>query len=192
MQVKVEIVGPDSNIPPADRKNIVVDVHARRGDTFHVLKSHSVLEGDAAQVFTVPAGGRLVVTTPEANEEVVYDRDQGAAVKTTAQANAGLRADRVSDNVRPQTPPPPQGTVPPNPSRIQSGAPQQPQPRIQTQQQPFTPPGTQGGTDAAAKAQADAKAAQQSGAGRPAGEKPPLPGSPVGSPPHGNEGNKGP
>lgn len=209
MQVKVELVGPDSNIPPADRKNISVDVHTKRGDTFHVMRNHNLLEGDAAQVFSIPAGGRLVITTPEAQEEMVYDRDQGASVRRSSQANAGLRADRASDNIRPvDTPPttppeyrraptlPPQGMAPlpnappttPPPqgtSRIQTA--QQSQPRVQTQQQPYQAPGGTPG-DPAAKAAEAAKASQQGGTPRPAGEKPPLPGSPVGSPPDGNEG----
>lgn len=162
MQVKVEIVGPESNIPPADRKNITVDIHERRVDTFNVMKSHTVLEGDAAQVFSVPPGGRLVVTTPEATEQAVYDREQGASIAPSAQANAGGRADRASDNVR---------QPPPSPSRIlpagAPGVPQSPQPRVQTAQQPFVPPG---------------------GTPPPAGEKPPLPGTPASSPPTGNKG----
>lgn len=198
MQVKVELVGPDSNIPPADRKNITVDVHAKRGDTFHVMRNHNLLEGDAAQVFSIPAGGRLVITTPEAQEEMVYDRDQGASVRRSSQANAGLRADRASDNIRPVDTPPPQGMAPPpnvpppttpppqGTSRIQTAQPSQP--RVQTQQQPYRAP--DGGVvgDPAAKAAEAARASQQGGTPRPAGEKPPLPGSPVGSPPDGNEG----
>lgn len=171
MQVKLEIVGPESNIPPSERKNVNVEVHMKRGDTWNVVRTQQVLEGDTAKVWDIPPDGRLIITTPEAIEDMVYDRDQAASVRRSAQENVGGRADRVSDNIRPTSPPGGQSPLPPNQGGLQAqqapqqapGArvtPQQPQPRVQTAQQPqpaFQPPGSKGDTPDPATKAAEAK-----------------------------------
>lgn len=181
MQIEVKIVGEPDNVPASERKSITVETHARRGDMFNVLKNDGVMQGEAT-TFNVPSGGRLVITTPETHEALVYDRDQGATIRPSNQAspNASVADKPVTQggtytppSVPPQAPntaqpPIPPDTTPPPPQR---GAPAS----APTTQQP--PPST-------AERQ---KAAQQS-APRPPGEKAPLPGSPVGSPPAGNEG----
>lgn len=169
MQIEVRIVGPDQNVPQSERKSVSIETHVRRGDAFNIQKVDTVIEGDKPVTFTVPEGGRLILTTPQTHETMVYDRDQSASVMPSRQsAPTTVVADKPI-----VPPPPPQNTAQP---RVQTA--QQPQPTVPTAQ---PRPGQPNPTEAT-------KAAQQTAAGRPAGEKPPLPGSPVGSPPAGNEG----
>lgn len=184
MQIEVKIVGEQANVPASERKSVTVETHARRGDMFNILKNDGVMQGDAV-TFTVPSGGRLVITTPETHEELVYDRDQSATIRPSNQTapNAPV-ADRpvTQGGAAPAPAPPAGGTAPPtNPAPTTPPPPQRGAP--QSAPQTTTPPRSNP-TEAA-------KAAQQS-APRPAGEKAPLPGSPVGSPPAGNEGKDKP
>lgn len=164
MQIEVKIVkDTNDNVkrPESERKSISVETHSRRGDSFNVDKTDNVMEGDTV-LFTVPNGGRLVLTTPQEVNEVIYDREQAAAVKTANQTGGNV-ADKPP--VTPSTAPAATLTTPPRPTMA---APQPaPQPSRVHQPNPVE--------------------AQQT-TPRPAGEKPPLSGSPVGSPPAGNEG----
>jgi hypothetical protein len=167
MQIKVEIVGEPDNVPSSERKSITVETHARRGDTFNILKSDAVLQ-NTPTVFTVPSGGRLVLTTPEGHEQVVMDNSQSAAIRPAAQDEPTnvTGADKPKGAVG--NPAAAGGTDTSTPRGVPQAAPQN------------TAPANKNATEAA-------KAAAQT-APRPAGEKAPLPGSPVGSPPAGNEG----
>lgn len=92
MDIEVKIVARD-NIPANDRKSLVVETHHPRGDGFTVAKTDQALEGDTV-VFRIPVGGRLMFSSPEGPEDVVYDRAQGAAVRQSQQANdAGVADD---------------------------------------------------------------------------------------------------
>lgn len=181
MQIEVKLVG-EKNASPRDRKSLAVETHMRRNDVFVVQKVDNVLEGDSV-VFNVPAGGRLVVTTPEATEDLVYDRDQAAAVRPSAQRNDDSKADAPKGATPPSNPQPQVQTRQTmfNPNAPQQPAPSGLQPRPQMRAEP-----TPQHPSAPSKLEKQ-KAAQQT-APRPAGESPPLPGSPVGSPPHGNGG----
>ncbi|SRR6266404_7476991 len=87
MQIRVEIVPQDEGASETERQTIHVETHERRGDTFAVVRTDTFLEGNDAPVLTVPSGGRLVINTPLTHEEVVYDRDQAAAVRPSQQAH---------------------------------------------------------------------------------------------------------
>jgi hypothetical protein len=211
MDVQIKIMGRD-DVRDADRETVNVETHGRRGDDFVVMKADQVLENDEV-VFRVPDGGRLILTMPVGGSEIVYDPAQGAAVRKDAQNNAEGKADdprtgeqrqaaelagrrpvvdkseapaNQTGSVKANLGPgglTPVGQPRPTPGQPQMRANQPQQSRVQTP--PQTPE---------QKAKADeiekAKQFQQSGAGRPAGEKPSAPGSTVGSPPSGNEGNK--
>lgn len=197
MQIELKIIGttdPNVKTPDSERKSISVETHARRGETFTIQKVDTIMEGEEkATTFNIPTGGRLVVTTPLTTEEIVYDPVQGAAIRKSAQVNQGAVADQSTGTMpplpnaqntsqprplAPDTPPPPTGTD--RASGITRGS--------VTPGQPVK--GPEPSPDAAKKAeeQRAAQTSQTSGAGRPAGETPPRPGSPVGSPPSGNEG----
>ncbi len=174
MKIRVEIISEADvkAIGEGGKQTVHVATHSRRGDMFNVDKNETIMEG-SDMVFSVPAGGRLVIETPQVREELVYDRDQAAAVRMSRQVNNEGRADQAdleqiakdkqaeADRAKRQAEeaskpkeavaPPPNGTKP-NPTTV--------------------------------------AAAQQNPNTRPAGERPPLPGSPVGSPPAGNEGKK--
>jgi hypothetical protein len=165
-------------------------------------------------VFRVPPGGRLMIQVPEGDNEVVYDSAQGAAVRRGAQQNDEGKADAPEGaqrgELRGQRPmtdaevaaarnqPSNTGSVRANlgPGGAQPvSQPQQPagSPSMRAPERNLGQTHTvqQSPVDKAkAEAEAKAKQQQQSGSGRPAGETPPKPGSPVGSPPSGNEGNK--
>lgn len=91
MDIEVKIVARD-NIPANDRKSLVVETHHPRGDGFNVAKVDQALEGDTV-VFRIPVGGRLLFTSPEGEDDVVYDPAQGAAVRRSQQNNAAGVAD---------------------------------------------------------------------------------------------------
>lgn len=168
MQIEMRIVkDTNDNVkrPESERKSVSVETHSRRGDSFNVDKTDNVMEGDTV-LFAVPNGGRLILTTPQEVNEVVYDRDQAAAVKTANQTGGNV-ADKPP--VTPSTAPAVTPVAPPRPTM--TAAQPAPQPSRLHQPNPVEA----------------AKAAQQT-TPRPAGEKAPLPGSPVGSPPAGNEG----
>lgn len=185
MEIKVELVG-DKNVASSEKKSLNVETHLRRNDTFVIQKVDTVLQGESVS-FTVPAGARLVVSTPEATEDMVYDREQGAAIRPSAQKNDEGKADAA----KPAPSPTPQQRVVQNP--------QPPQPQVPTRQGPATPPPPRPQapvppvTPRTPAAQTTAPApkpdASVGGAAtRPPGEHPPLPGSPAGAPPAGNEG----
>lgn len=96
MKIKVEIVSEtgDKLHPESARRDVRVETHEMRGDSFNVATVDSLIEGDG-RVFMVPAGGRLVLTAPRVGGEMVYDRDQAAAVLVSQQNNTEGRADQV-------------------------------------------------------------------------------------------------
>lgn len=162
MEVEIKISGRE-DVKDSERQSINVETHALRGDIYNVMKVDTMMENDTA-TFKVPAGGRLMIQLPEGESEVVYDAAQGAAVRRGSQRNDEGVADAPEETLSMKAPDRPIGRV-------------------------HTPPQSLA-DKAKAEAEAKAKAQQQSGSGRPAGETPPKPGSPVGSPPSGNEGNK--
>lgn len=114
MQIKIDVPGPESNVPPSDRRAVNVETHEKRGDSFAKVKSQLVTEGDGF-TFNVPDGGRLVLDMPLAQEPVVMDRDQNAAIAPTRQANDAGRADKPTEGVQPVVKPAPsQTTMTPN------------------------------------------------------------------------------
>ncbi len=114
MQIKVEIVARDGEVPDAEREAIQVETHARRGDTFAVLRTDTFLGGADAAVLSVPPGGRLVINTPLSHEEAVYDRDQAAAVRPSQQAHPKHRmADKPVVTSHPEADEPSAPSLPP-------------------------------------------------------------------------------
>lgn len=83
MDVEIKIIGRE-DVAQNDRQAITVETHGRRGDMYNVLKVDQVLEGDTVR-FRVPGGGRLMFTMPEAENEIVYDSAQGAAIRRSQQ-----------------------------------------------------------------------------------------------------------
>lgn len=158
MQIKVEIPEPDGvNIPDSDRKVVQVEHHARRNETFHVLKNDQIMEGASATVFNLRPGDRLVITTPNEDVAPVFDQQQNAAVRPAQQSNGKDRADRPGET--PNTPAP-QMKAPetplenPAPTQGQNAKPkvqttQAPQPKVATTQSGLRhPPGTPAGQSA--------------------------------------------
>lgn len=219
MDVEVKIIGREG-IAANDRETVNVETHGKRGDTFVVMKNDQVLENDTVTfrvpdggrlMLTMPEGGSEIVYDPvqgaavrrdaQSNREGKADDPRTGEQRAAAEL-AGRRHDEakrladaqiasgqrpigeqggnvqanVGSGVRPVTQP--QG----NPTRPQMNA-QQSTSRVTTPSE--TPE-----QKAKREAEEKAKAQQQSGAGRPAGEKPPAPGSTVGQPPSGNEGQK--
>ena len=193
MKIRVEIISEtdDSKVPESARRTVDVQTHSRRGDMFNIDKSDSVIEGND-MVFNVPAGGRLVINTPQVREDLVYDRDQAASIRMSNQVNTEMRADAPNleqiakdkqaeadvakrQAEQAQKPVSPDKSAPaPTGTNTASGQPAPAGVKVDTQGRPNP-------TD---------MARVQQNAPRPAGEKAPLPGSPVGSPPAGNEGKK--
>jgi hypothetical protein len=207
MQIKIGSEDLNTGRPQSEARSLQVEVVVPRGDTFNTHKVDTVLCDGEPTVFTVPDGGKLIISTPAATEELVYDKDQGAAIRKSQQVNDEPRADRAhetrerveagreplrSDNrdVAGREPVAPvervgsQGQDTRSAAERAASQPTRVTPpnvggaRIMPPQQPT--PGAPNSTEAAKAAQADAP--------RPPGEKAPLPGSPVGSPPAGNEG----
>lgn len=89
MRVKVEFLkdGVDDNA------SMSVETQHKRGEAFTIHTAQNVLAGDTA-TFTVPASGRLVLNMPTATEKPIYDREQAAAVLSSAQVQGGEGADR--------------------------------------------------------------------------------------------------
>lgn len=164
MQIKVTLVGPDANVADSERKNIVVETHRKRNDTFNVLKTDTVLEA-AETIFTVLPGDKLVIITQEEKDEIVFDAAQNAGVRRSQQANDAGRADRPGEKpdhgpgekMRPTAPNPPPSVLPPNGGRMSPNVSPQPrggiqgaqskvnttqppQPKVETVQAPATPP----------------------------------------------------
>lgn len=221
MDIEVKIVGREG-IPQNERKDIQVEHHAKRGDVYNVMKIDTMLEGDTV-TFRVPDGGRLMITTPEGDNEIVYDAAQGAAVRRGSQENDEGKADdpRTGAQRGPSAKPMTEaeaaaerrrlsqqgaagGTIKADLGQGRQGVMQSTPVDLNAPQMGASHTTTQPPTEAKkygtsptpeeakakAEAEAKAKSMQQSGAGRPAGEKPPAAGSPVGSPPSGNEGTK--
>lgn len=135
MKIKLEVINPDEKIPEKDRQSLTVETHGRRGDTFIVMSAKTIIEGSAAQEITIPTGGRLVITTPNNERELVIDREQNAVIRPANQQNDEGRADSAQG----AKPPAPQSTLTPPPQRT---APTNPQPRTQTTQAPPAAGGT--------------------------------------------------
>lgn len=97
MRIEVRIVPEEGreNVSERDRQVVHVETHARRNDAFNVLKVDDIHEGNDVVMFSVPSGGRLVLNTPYAGGDVVYDPDQAAAVRPSQQVNDEGRADKV-------------------------------------------------------------------------------------------------
>lgn len=178
MKIEVRIIRDDETQPlqKGQERVIHVETHAKRNDSFTIQRVDDVVEtGDGKATFTVPNGGRLVINTPLTHEEVVYDPNQAAAIRPSQQRLEPDRAD-----------PPVQGTdtrtrvgdTKPDASAIEKAEAQR------KAQDAVAKGASTGQVNPTAAAQA------QQNAPRPPGEKAPLPGSPVGSPPHGNEGKK--
>ncbi len=85
MQIQIQVIKREGDVPDSGRQAIHVETHERRGDIFTIQKLDTILEGDDVVTFTIPSGGRLVINTPLTHEEVVYDRDQAAAVRPSQQ-----------------------------------------------------------------------------------------------------------
>src|SRR6266403_617979 len=114
MQIKVEIMPRDGDVLDAEREAIHVETHEKRGDTFAVVRTDTFLEEDDAPVLTVPLGGRLVINTPLTHEEVVYDRDQAAAVRPSQQTHPKHRmADKPVVTSHPEADEPSAPSLPP-------------------------------------------------------------------------------
>lgn len=122
MKIRIEVVNENEKIPETDRQSAMIELHNRKGDVFNVLRTTDIIEGSESQTFDIPVGGRLVITTPNVEREIVMDTDQNAAVKKAAQTNNNDVADapKTDANEAPKAPPPSQT--------------QNPQPRVQTQQ----------------------------------------------------------
>lgn len=88
MKIEVRIVSSDGdeNLPASQRPTLGVDTHERRGDAFIVQRTDNVPFDEKPTMFTIPEGGRLVLNAPSTHEELVYDREQGAAVRGSRQA----------------------------------------------------------------------------------------------------------
>lgn len=112
MKIQVKVILENDDIPETKRQSVSIETHGRRGDTFVVMKNKDIIEGSMEDVYDVPVGGRLVITTPNIEREMVMDEDQNAVVRKDAQVQDENRADKPV-----VTPPPPQHTLPPlNPS----------------------------------------------------------------------------
>lgn len=174
MKVEIRIVpnDGDENLPEGQKPTLQVETHERRGDAFTVLRNDPVLMSEKVTSFTIPEGGRLVLNAPSTHEELVYDRDQGAAVRGSrqtmphradapvVQGTRGLTAGEAAakqlegnpTNASTTNPTPTGNTqlasnVPHNDAvRAATSNPQLGQPKVETQQKPYTPPATPGQT----------------------------------------------
>lgn len=109
MKIEVRLVPEpgQEKLPTRDQQHLSVEVHDRRGDAFTVMTTHTVMaDADKATEFTIPVGGRLVLTNPQTHEELVYDRDQAAAIRGSTQA-VPHRADAPVADVDRSRPPAP-------------------------------------------------------------------------------------
>jgi len=172
MKIEVKIPGVEANLADKDRRGVSVETHVKRNDTFNIQKVDTVMEGAESVTFEVPPGGRLVINTPEAKEEMVYDKDQAASIRTSAQVNAADRADKPGEVTIPAKERAPE-VVGRTPSATELQAKRDEEVRQRQQ-------ADQAARQAAIEAQKKA-----------VGSTPPLPGSPaITSPPSGNEGKK--
>lgn len=90
MRVKVEFIKEDSE----KELSALVETQHKRGDsTFTIHRGEQLINGDTA-TYTLPPSGRLVINMPTATEKPIYDRDQAAAVLSSAQRQGGEGADR--------------------------------------------------------------------------------------------------
>lgn len=175
MKVRVEIISEQDvkTQPESARQSVHVAAHSRRGDGFNIDNNDTVMEG-SDMVFHVPAGGRLVIDTPQVREELVYDRDQAASVRMSQQLNSEGRPDTADLD-----------QVAKDKQNEADRAKQQAEDAKQRQEANKAPPPPNNTNPTAAAQQ------QRTTEVRPAGEKPPLPGSPVGSPPSGYASEQG-
>ena len=85
MRIKIEFLKDDEDRKGSKLRDIVVETHTQRNETFNILKGENLREGDGPKEFKIEAGSRLVVITPK--EDVVMDHDQNAAIVPEQQRN---------------------------------------------------------------------------------------------------------
>jgi hypothetical protein len=102
MHIKVTVEPVNEGRPQSEHQSVQVETSVRRGDDFLIQKVDSVMCDGKDVVFSVPVGGRLILSTPTATEEIVYDKAQGAAIRGSSQANSEGRADHEYERVKPQ------------------------------------------------------------------------------------------
>lgn len=91
--VKLQIISDDKN----DRKPASVFVETKRADSWVRRDGKDIATGDAVSTFNVRPGERVIVEI-EPLPDMVYDRDQGAAINPNLQRNDDGRADSPADN----------------------------------------------------------------------------------------------
>ncbi len=184
MEVEVKIPG---NKQGNERQSVAVETQARRNDVYTVQKVDNVMEGDLV-TFKVPPGGRLIISAPaESKEDLVYDRDQAASVRQSQQKNDEGKADAPAGTVNTPLTPMPAMTEQQKREQLAKDARAEEVKKAEALRDAEAKKIEERGKEQV-KAVEQAKAQQQTMAGRPPGETPPKPGSPVGSPPSGNEG----
>lgn len=132
MRVKIQVLDSGKAKDTKDRLALGIEIQSKFNDTFNVEKVDYLLEGDNAAEIEIPDSGRLVLNAPNAKEEdLVYDRAQGASVRRSQQENPSGLADapkqppkeevKEKQETAPHTPTPTEGnakvTLPP----VQSG-----------------------------------------------------------------------
>jgi hypothetical protein len=104
MQLKIQLVGIENNVPDKDRRRALVEIMHKRNETFNVQRVGALVEGGDVLLLEVPESGRVTLTMPEAKPEVVFDPAQNAAVKTRNQVNDADRADAPGELVQKENP----------------------------------------------------------------------------------------
>lgn len=100
MQIEVKV--PESpERKEHERRTVVVETHGLRGETFIVLRTDQLLEGET-KLLDAPAGGRIILTVPK-EADMVFDKEQNAAVRTVNQQNEEGRADRPAEHPTPRS-----------------------------------------------------------------------------------------
>jgi len=102
MKIEIKIVSAPNDRgdgkTEAQKRSVSIETHARRGEVFTNQKVDTLMEGDS-NVFTIATGGRLMITTPQTDEEMGYDREQSAAVRGSFQKNDDGKADSAAPPV---------------------------------------------------------------------------------------------
>lgn len=99
MHIKIAAEPLNDKLPQGERKALQVETCVMRGDAFVTATVENVMCDGKDVMFNVPDGAQLVIKTPAATEEVVYDAAQGATIRKSLQANNEGRADRHSEQV---------------------------------------------------------------------------------------------
>lgn len=182
MQVKIAIEPLNEKLPPSEHKSVQIETHTRRGDAFNIQKVDSVLCDGKEVTFNLPDGARLLISTPQATEELVYDKAQGAAIRASAQLNKGGERADIAGVDKQLNAPPQDNNKPAAPSTP-------PQQRTGTQGLDTRTPAekqAQGGQPTQITPPGQGQSAQGQSAPNPPGT---TPATPAGSPPAG-EGKK--